>query len=303
ARHGSYDGLQEYMEKGYVPLERSGAGVSQTLEYAYDDWCIARLAERMDRPDILKEFTTRSQNYTKVFDPASGFMRPRSADGSFRAAFDPLSTNDQGFVEGNAWNYSFHVPHAPEELVRLMGGKQRFGEHLDSLFTMRLDDKYFAETEDITRDGIMGNYVHGNEPSHHVAYLYNYSDRPWMTGRRTREVMDRMYAPRPDGLSGNDDCGQMSAWYIFSAMGFYPMEPGSDRYELGSPAVDRATIPLEGGGTFTIVAKNQGPKNVYVRSVKLNGEVLDRRTIAHAEIMAGGTLEFELSSKPPALPK
>jgi predicted alpha-1,2-mannosidase len=145
----------------------------------------------------------------------------------------------------------------------------------------------------------MGNYVHGNEPSHHVPYLYNYTDRPWMSGVRVREVLDRMYRPTPDGLSGNDDCGQMSAWYIFSALGFYPMEPGSDKYELGAPVVERATIPLDNGRTFTVVAKHQGPKNVYVRSMKLNGEPLYRRYITHAEIMNGGTLEFDLRATPP----
>jgi predicted alpha-1,2-mannosidase len=210
-----------------------------------------------------------------------------------------LDTHQKGFIEGNAWNYSLYVPHEPAELVRLMGGPKRFSAHLDSLFTMRLDDKYFAKTEDITRDGIMGNYVHGNEPSHHVPYLYNYSDRPWMTGRRVRDVLDVMYKPRPDGLSGNDDCGQMSAWYIFSALGFYPMCPGSDRYELGAPVVEKASIPLDNGNTFTVLVKGQGAKNVFVQRVSLNGKVLDRTYIRHAEIMAGGTLEFTLGSKPP----
>ena len=180
-----------------------------------------------------------------------------------------------------------------------MGGPKRFGEHLDSLFTMELPDRYFEHTEDITRDGIMGNYVHGNEPSHHVPYLYNYSDRPWMAGKRVRDVLDIMYKPKPDGLSGNDDCGQMSAWYIFSALGFYPMCPGSDGYELGAPIVDRAEIPLPDGKTFTVVAKGQGPKNMYVRGVRLNGATLDRSGITHGEIMAGGTLEFTMAPKPP----
>ena len=301
ARHRTFEGLGDYMDLGYVPEDRSGASVSKTLEYAYDDRCIALMADRTGNLDLRNEFMERSFNYRNVFDSTSRFMRPRNGDHTFLMEFDPLDTHQKGFIEGNAWNYSLYVPHEPDDLVRMMGGKKRFGEHLDSLFTMRLDDKYFEKTEDITRDGIMGNYVHGNEPSHHVAYLYNYSDRPWMAGKRTRDVMDLMYAPKPDGLSGNDDCGQMSAWYIFSAMGFYPMNPGSDVYELGSPIVERASIPLDNGKTFTVVAKNQGPKNVYLRSVKLNGQVLYRRTITHAEIMAGGTLEFELSAKPPKL--
>jgi predicted alpha-1,2-mannosidase len=294
-----FEGVGDYIERRFVPEDRSGSSVSKTLEYAYDDRCIARLAERVGDAAIAREFFDRSDSYRNVFDPASGFMRPKLSDGSFVKEFDPLDTHQKGFIEGNAWNYSLYVPHEPEELVRLMGGKKRFGEHLDSLFTMRLDDKYFEKTEDITREGIMGNYVHGNEPSHHVAYLYNYSDRPWMAGKRVRDVLDRMYKPRPDGLSGNDDCGQMSAWYIFSSMGFYPMCPGSDRYELGAPVVERATIPLNNGETFTIVAKDQGPKNTYAQKVKLNGIRLDRTYITHAEIMAGGTLEFEMGTKPP----
>lgn len=304
-----FDGVGSYLELGYVPEDRSGSSVSKTLEYAYDDWCIGEFEERwktmeMERsaffdPDGWNNYETRAESYRNVFDSTSGFMRPRLADGSFLQDFDPLDTHQKGFIEGNAWNYSLYVPHEPEELVRMMGGKQRFGLHLDSLFTMQLDDKYFAKTEDITRDGIMGNYVHGNEPSHHVPYLYNYTDRPWMTGYRVRQVMDAMYKPKPDGLSGNDDCGQMSAWYIFSAMGFYPMCPGSDKYELGAPIVDRAMIPLPDGRTFTVTVKNQSPKNMYVRSVLLNGQPLYDRTITHADIMVGGTLEFRMAATPP----
>ncbi|MBL7985824.1 MAG: GH92 family glycosyl hydrolase, partial [Flavobacteriales bacterium] len=253
AKHSSFEGVGAYMESGYVPEDVSGASVSKTLEYAYDDDCIARMADRMGKWYVPNDFSARGQNFRNVFDTLSGFMRPRLADGSFLKEFDPLDTHQKGFIEGNAWNYSLYVPHAPTELAKLMGGPQRFREHLDSLFTMDLPDKYFEHTEDITRDGIMGNYVHGNEPSHHVAYLYNYSDRPWMAGKRVRDVLDIMYKPKPDGLSGNDDCGQMSAWYIFSALGFYPMCPGSDRYELGAPVVDKATIPLDNGKTFTVI--------------------------------------------------
>ena len=302
ARHSTFEGLGDYMQLGYIPEDHNGSSVSKTLEYAYDDRAISRLAAHLGNNTIAKEFEVRSFNFRNVFDSISGFMRPRLSDGTFLQDFDPLDTHQNGFIEGNAWNYGLYVPHEPDELARMMGGKKLFGEHLDSLFTMRLDDKYFEKTEDITRDGIMGNYVHGNEPSHHVAFLYNYSDRPWMAGKRVRDVMDHMYAPWPDGLSGNDDCGQMSAWYIFNALGFYPMEPGTDRYEIGSPIVERASITLDHGKIFTIVAKNQGPKNVYVRSVKLNGEVLYDRTITHAAIMHGGTLEFDMSAKPPKLP-
>ncbi|MBX2979460.1 MAG: GH92 family glycosyl hydrolase [Flavobacteriales bacterium] len=299
AKYRPFDGLGMYMDLGYVPEDKSGASVSKTLEFAYDDRCIATLAQRLGNTSIAEEFTARSLNYTNVFDPRSGYMRPMLSDGTFLQEFDPLDTHQRGFIEGNAWNYGLYVPHEPADLVRLMGGKRRTGEHLDSLFTMELPDKYFAHTEDITRDGIMGNYVHGNEPSHHVPYLYNYSDRPWMTGKRVRDVLDRMYRPTPDGLSGNDDCGQMSAWYIFSALGFYPMEPGNIHYELGAPIVDKAVIPMPNGKSLTISTKGQGTKNVFVQRIRLNGNELERRQITHAELMAGGTLEFEMGARPP----
>jgi predicted alpha-1,2-mannosidase len=298
ARNGWYDGLDDYMRIGYVPDERTGSSVSVTLEYAYDDWCIAQIVTTPDRASpyqdttIFTEFTSRSRNYRNVWDPSTGFMRPRKTDGSFRPEFDVLSTHGQGFIEGNAWNYSLYVPHEPEGLIELMGGRKRFTEHLDSLFTMDLPDEFFAETEDITREGIIGNYVHGNEPSHHVPYLYNYAGAPRKTQYWVRHIMDTKYLPAPDGLSGNDDCGQMSAWYIFSALGFYPVAPGSDRYDLGSPLVKEAVISLENGKQFTVSTINQSPENVYVKKVELNGKKLDRSWIAHDEIMEGGTLVF-----------
>lgn len=295
ARHRSYEGIGEYMDKGYVPDEKSGVSVSNTLEYAYDDWCIAQLAKKLNRDDIYEEFIKRSQNYKNVYDPAVGFMRPKLANGAFRKNFDPLTTINQGFIEGNAWNYTLYVPHDPAGLIKLMGGNARMVRYLDSLFTMTLPDKFFAETEDITRDGIIGNYVHGNEPSHHVAYLYNWTDKPWKTQERVRMILKKMYKPTPDGLGGNDDTGQMSAWYIFSTLGFYPVAPGSDHFSVGSPAINKATINLENGKTFTIDVKNQSDKNVYVRKILLNGQPLNRLYITQSEIMNGGTLTFFMS--------
>ncbi|MCU0409901.1 MAG: GH92 family glycosyl hydrolase [Bacteroidales bacterium] len=301
ARNGWYDGLDDYMRLGYVPDERTASSVSATLEYAYDDWCIAQILASPDRATlhadkkILEEFIKRSQNYRNVWDPSSGFMRPRKTDGTFRAEFDVLSTHGQGFIEGNAWNYSLYVPHDPEGLIELMGGRKRFTEHLDSLFTMYLPDSFFAETEDITREGIIGNYVHGNEPSHHVPWLFNYAGEPRKTQYWTRHIMDSKYLPAPDGLSGNDDCGQMSAWYIFSALGFYPVAPGSDRYDLGSPLVMEAVLNLENGKQFTVRTINQSPEKVYVKKAELNGKKLDRLWITHGEIMAGGTLVFYMN--------
>jgi len=292
----SFEGLGDYIDKGYIPAEKDGVSVSSTLEYAYDDWCIAQAAKKLGRMDVYDTYIKRAQNYKNVWDPSIGYMRPRLSDGSFRKDFDVLSTNGQGFIEGNAWNYSLYVPHDPAALVAMYGGNKPFVRHLDSLFTMELPDKFFAETEDITRDGIIGNYVHGNEPSHHVAYLYNWTDQPWKTQERVRMILKKQYKPAPDGLGGNDDCGQMSAWYLFTALGFYPVAPGSDDYSLGSPAINKAVIRLENGKTFTIQADNQGDKNVYVKKVTLNGEPLTGHILKHQQIIQGGTLVFYMSA-------
>ena len=298
AKHRTYDGLGYYMDMGYVPEDKNGSSVSKTLEYAYDDWCIAQMAQKLNRTDIYDEFSKRALSYRNVYDPSCGFMRPKLNDGTFKKDFDVLNTDEAGFVEGNAWNYSLYVPHAPADMIKMMGGNKRFVPHLDSLFDVELPEKYFAATEDITRDGIIGNYVHGNEPSHHIAYLYNYTDQPWKTQQRVRHILKQMYHPLPAGLSGNDDCGQMSAWYILSAMGFYPMAPGSDRYDLGSPAIEEATLNLENGKIFKITARDQKPGNIYVRKAELNGKLLNRLYITHDEIMQGGDLVFYMSAKP-----
>jgi predicted alpha-1,2-mannosidase len=297
ARHRTYEGIGEYIDKGYIPDEKTGVSVSNTLEYAYDDWAIAQMAKKLNKMDIYNEFIKRSENYKNVYDPSAGFMRPKLANGTFRAKFDPLSTINEGFIEGNSWNYTLFAPQDPEGLIKLMGGDKRFVRYLDSLFTMELPDKYFAETEDITRDGIIGNYVHGNEPSHHVAYLYNWTDKPWKTQERIRMILNRMYKPTPDGLGGNDDTGQMSAWYIFSTLGFYPVAPASNDYAIGSPAINNATIQVGGGKTFTITVKNQSEKNVYIQKMILNGKPLTGLTITHQEIMNGGELVFFMGSK------
>ena len=293
-----YDGIKYYKELGYVPEDKNGSSVSKTLEYAYDDWCIAQIAKKLGKQEVYNDYIKRSVNYNNVFDKSIGYMRPKLSDGTFKKQFDPLDTHGQGFIEGNAWNYSLYVPQDPEALIQLNGGKEKFAIHLDSLFTMTLPDKYFENTEDITRDGIIGNYVHGNEPSHHVAYLYNWVGQPYKTQQRVRMILDAMYKPTPDGLGGNDDTGQMSAWYIFSSLGFYPVAPGSDEYALGSPKIKGATLTLENGRTFTVSAKNQSAKNVYVNKVELNGKVLSGQFIKHLDITNGGTLVFYMGSKP-----
>jgi predicted alpha-1,2-mannosidase len=295
AHHRSYDGIGLYEDMGYIPVDKNGTGTSTTLEYAYDDWAIAQMAKKLNRMDIYKEFIKRSENYKNVFDPSVGFMRARLSDGSFKKDFDPLSTSGQGFIEGNSWNYSLFVPQDPASLIQLMGGKKKFTHYLDTLFTMHLPDKFFAETEDITRDGIIGGYVHGNEPSHHIAYLYNWTNEPWKTQQTVRMILKNQYHTGADGLGGNDDTGQMSAWYIFSTIGFYPVAPGSAVYQIGSPAIKAATLHLEKGKTFSIEAKNQSDKNVYIEKIELNGKPLNRLYITHDEIMKGGRMVFYMS--------
>ncbi|MES2457270.1 MAG: GH92 family glycosyl hydrolase [Bacteroidota bacterium] len=297
ANHRDYEGIGEYIDKGYISAEKSGTSVSNTLEYAYDDWCIAQLAKKLGRQDVYDTFIKRSGNWVNNFDPRIGFMRPKMADGTFKKEFDALSTHAQGFIEGNTWNYSFFVPHDPKALIAKMGGAKKVGLRLDSLFTMHLPDEFFAETEDITREGIIGGYVHGNEPAHHVAYLYNWIGQPAKTQARVRMILKMQYKPTPDGLGGNDDCGQMSAWYMFSSLGFYPVAPGSDVYSIGSPSVKSAVLSLENGKTFSVEAINQSDKNVYVSKVTLNGKVLTDWTIKHSDITAGGKLVFTMTAK------
>ncbi|MCP2026149.1 putative alpha-1,2-mannosidase [Flavobacterium sp. HSC-32F16] len=293
-----FDGLEYYMKKGYVPEDKNGASVSKTLEYAYDDWAIAQAAKKIGKTDIYNEFIERSKNYKNVYDEKTGFMRPKLNDGTFKKEFDPLDTHGQGFIEGNSWNYSLYVPQDPAEMIKMMGGDEKFKVRLDSLFNMHLPDKYFENTEDITRDGIIGNYVHGNEPSHHVVYLYNWTDSPWKSQDKIRMILKKMYRNGADGLGGNDDFGQMSAWYIFSSLGFYPVAPGSDEYALGSPLVKKAVFNLENGKNFEVETVNQSDKNVFVSKVLLNGKQLNKPFLKHSDVINGGKITFYMSSKP-----
>lgn len=298
AKNKYYDGLLYYMQLGYVPEDKNSSSVSKTLEYAYDDWCIAQIAQKSDKPGVYDEFITRSQNFNNVYDSTIGFMRPKLANGKWKTDFNTLSTHGLGFIEGNAWNYSLYVPHQINQMIEMMGGRVKFSSHLDSLFTMHISDEYFEETEDITRDGIIGNYVHGNEPGHHIPYLYNWTGQAWKTQDRVRMIMETMYSNSPDGLCGNDDAGQMSAWYIFSALGFYPVCPGSDWYAIGSPVVKSAIIHLESGKNLRIEAKNQGHENVYIQKVFVNGQELNRNYLLHSEIVNGGNVTFYMGPEP-----
>jgi predicted alpha-1,2-mannosidase len=297
AKHRNYEGIGAYMDNGFIPAEKSGVSVSNTLEYAYDDWCIAQIAKKLNRSDVYTEFMKRSENWRNNYNASTGFMQPKLADGKFKPNFDALQTHDQGFIEGNSWNYSFFVPHNPRALMTVMGGEKVFASRLDTLFIMYLPDEFFAHTEDISREGIIGGYVHGNEPAHHVAYLYNYCNQAWKTQAQVRRIMNMQYKPTPDGLGGNDDCGQMSAWYIFSAMGFYPVAPGSNEYAIGSPIINNAEINLENGKVFKIKVINQSDKNSYVSKIELNEKVLPSNFLNYEDIIAGGEIRFYMSNK------
>ena len=298
AENQYYDGINYYMQLGFVPEDKNSSSVSKTLEYAYDDWCIAQIADKTGNKLVYDKFIARSQFFKNVYDSTIGFMRPKLSDGTWKNDFNTLSTHGQGFIEGNAWNYSLYVPHQPDQMIEMMGGKKRFVQHLDSLFTMHIDDVHFAETEDITRDGIIGNYVHGNEPGHHIPYLYNWTDQPWKTQERVRMIMESMYSNTPDGLCGNDDAGQMSAWYVFSALGFYPVCPGSDQYAIGSPLVKSAKINFENGKVLVFDVKNQSTNNIYVQKIMLNNKEITRNYLLHSEIAQGGFLTYFMGSKP-----
>lgn len=292
-----FDGLGDYMEYGYVPDDKSHSSVSKTLEYAYNDWCIAEMAEDMGDIELKAEFADRAEYYRNVYDPQIGFMRPRLSDSSFRENYDPMDTHGQGFIEGNAWNYGLYVPQNIDTMIVMMGGKKHFAAHLDSLFTMEIADKFIENHEDITRDGIIGNYVHGNEPGHHIPYLYNWTGHPEKTQERVRMIMNTMYGPTTTGLCGNDDAGQMSAWYVFSSLGFYPVTPGSPDYALGSPLVKEASIRFDNGKALTIKALNQNSNNVYVDKVELNGNLIEGLLITHHDLMEGGDLVFYMKGK------
>ena len=293
-----FDGLGDYMKYHYVPDDKSHSSVSKTLELAYNDWCISQIARKVNNSKTETEFKKRSEYYNNVYDSKSGFMRPKLSNGEFRKDFDPMDTHGQGFIEGNAWNYGLYVPHQLDKMVSMMGGKEQFSQQLDSLFTTEIEDKYIEKNEDITRDGIIGNYVHGNEPGHHIPYLYNWVGKPYKTQERVRMILETMYGPTVEGLCGNDDAGQMSAWYIFSSLGFYPVTPGSNEYALGSPLVKKALIHLENGNTLKITAKNQSKENIYVDKVIVNGMNLEGNLLSHNDISGGGEIVFEMSNTP-----
>ena len=297
-----YDHTDTYKKLGYVPYNRSSVGTSITLENAYEDWVIYHLLDKGNveskYKDMKDHYRQRALNFKNVFNPETGFAQARYEDGSWKTPADLLSTSKEGFIEGNSWNYSFYVPHDVNGLIKIMGGDKVFVQRLDQLFEMYVPDEFFAETEDVTREGMVGGYVHGNEPSHHIPYLYMWTSQPWKTQQRVREVMNKMYQNNIDGLCGNDDCGQMSAWYIFSAMGFYPVCPASGQYVFGAPYLPENVLHLQNGNTLTIKAPNVSDQNCYIQSVTLNGKPLHCAYITYEQIMAGGELVFTMGSKP-----
>ena len=297
-----YDHTDTYKKLGYVPYNKSAVGTSITLENAYEDWVIYNLIDKGKIASLYEEmkesYRQRALNFKNVFNPETGFAQARYEDGSWKTPADLLSTSNEGFIEGNSWNYSFYVPHDVNGLIKIMGGDKVFVNRLDELFTMYVPDKFFAETEDVTREGMLGGYVHGNEPSHHIPYLYMWTSQPWKTQLRVREVMNKMYRNHLDGLCGNDDCGQMSAWYIFSAMGFYPVCPASGQYVFGAPYLPENVLHLQNGNTLIIKAPNVSDQNCYIQSITLNGKPLHTAYITYEQIMAGGELVFTMGSKP-----
>lgn len=294
---GYFVGLENYKKYGYVPCDMEMESVARTLEYAFDDWAIARFASLTNHPDICKEFRTRSLNYKNVIDPVTLLARGKTKDGLWRTPFYPLRSEHRSddYCEGNAWQWTFFVPHDIDGLAKLMGGKEVLASRLDSLFTM--DSSLEGETVSGDISGLIGQYAHGNEPGHHTIYMYNEVGQPHKTQKYVNEVLTTLYDTTPTGICGNEDTGQMSAWYVFSSLGFYPMDPVSGRYELGAPLFDRAVINLSSGRQFVITAENLSDKNIYVEKVWLNDRSLDRTYITFDELLNGGTLRFKMTDK------
>ena len=292
------EGLKYVRELGYIPADKERHSVSKGLEYAIDDWCIADMARRLGKEEDYKYYLKRAGYYKNYFDPSTRFMRGKMSDGSWRTPFNPLYSSHQSFdyTEGNAWQYTWLVPQDVNGLIKLMGGRKAFVEKLDSLFTLNKPVEGKNASPDIS--GLIGQYAHGNEPSHHIAYMYDYAGTPWKTQERVRQILTTLYFDNFNGLSGNEDCGQMSAWYVLSSLGFYQENPADGNYVFGSPLFDKAELKVGGNRTFTIIAKNNSLKNLYISRVTLNGRELKRTWITWQELNNGGTLMFYMTNKP-----
>jgi len=292
--HPHKSNWENYMKHGYFPTDLTEVeSVSSTLESVYDDYAAADMAKRMGKAEDAEYFAKRADFYKNLFDKETQFMRPRNSNGTWKTPFDPSEVPQAGSkggdnTEGNAWQYTWHVQHDVPGLIALFGGEEAFLNKLDSVFTVELK----TTQADVT--GLIGQYAHGNEPSHHVTYLYTLAGRPERTQELVRQIFDTQYRPEPDGLCGNDDCGQMSAWYMFSAMGFYPVDPVSGNYVFGAPQMPQITLKLANGNTFTVIAEGISAENKYVESITLNGEPYTKNYITHEDILNGGTLVFKM---------
>ncbi len=297
ATYGPYGGLDEYMKRGFVPIDKEPEAASKTVEYAYDDWTIARMARALGKTDIAATFNKRAANWRNSFDAKTGFLRARKSDGAFRTPFDPTAINyGSDYTEGNAWQYSWFVPQDQAAMFALLGGDKAAVAKLDAMFNYDNSKLDYSHAEDIA--GLIGQYIHGNEPSHHVAYLYSYAGQPWRTQERLAQIVASQYKAAPDGLFGNDDLGQMSAWLVFTALGFYPVAPGSNQYVIGRPFVNRAALTLPNGKRFTVMADGLTDANRYVGRVTLNGRALERTYLTHEDLMRGGELRFTMQATP-----
>ncbi len=291
-------GLKYYKELGFIPADKENESVSKTLENSYDDWCIAQVAKHFNKGNDYDLFMKRAGYYKNLFDTSTYFFRGKESDGSWRIPFDPRFSNHRNddYTEGDAWQWDWFVPQDVAGLIRLMGGKKHFTEKLDSLFEQSPVVEGTKASPDIS--GMVGQYAQGNEPSHHIAYLYNYAGEPWKTQMRVRKIMETLYTDSTDGLCGNDDCGQMSAWYIFSSIGFYPVNPADGVYVIGSPIFQKVSIQVGKGKQFTIIANNVSKRNQFIQNAELNGKPLSRSYIYHNEILKGGTLIFNMGDIP-----
>lgn len=297
AMNPDYDSVATYARLGWVPFDKENESLSKTLEYAYDDYCVAQMAKALGKPADYAQFMKRAASYRNLYDPGIGLMRPKDSQGRWRTPFDPHAYGEgatSDITEGTSGQYSWYVPQDVPGLMALMGGRDAFLRKLDALFAYRQSEQGGAQEI----QGRIGEYWHGNEPSHHIIYLYGYAGQPWKAQQRLHEVMQTQYGNRPNSLSGNDDCGQMSAWYLFTALGFYPVCPASDYYVIGSPAVPKAAVHLSNGKVFTVTAENFSEANFYVQSVQLNGRKWDSPFLPFRELKRGGTLHFVMGPQP-----
>ncbi len=292
-----FRGVDFVKSQGYIPADSQNESVARAMEYAIDDWCIAAMATALGKTEDAAYFSKRAKYYENYFDPQTRFMRGEMADGSWRSPFNPIASqhNADDYCEGNAWQYLWLVPQNPEGLIELLGGEESFTTKLDSLFSIS-SEQIKGASSDIS--GLIGQYAHGNEPSHHTTYMYAFAGQQWKTASLVREICKTMYTDKNDGLCGNEDCGQMSAWYVLSSMGIYPVNPAAGIYVFGSPLFDKTEIALPKGKTFSIVAENNSAENMYIQSAELNGKPYTKSFITHKDILAGGTLKFVMGNQP-----